>query len=414
MANGGVRPTRAGGRGPLRLIPLVLVVGVMTALAPVPAASGAAGPVPGGFRVVSQEVVDPGVEHLALRRDAPPLEVHVARLSAAARSRVRAVLAAPVLSGSGAGLERTSAMCTRVRCAVAVNGDFTDPSGQPVGAMVSAGELVTTPGAGASRAQVQLDASGRPSVGDLRWSVELRTAEGRSVAAEAVNRPLGGEGVVVYTTRWGATTGTDGATLELVVAVDGAGRAKPLPGGATSARLVALHAGGNGPLSPGTVVLAGRGAGAARLLTLWERAATLAGGLATLRVSTGGATESVGGSPRLLSGGAPAHPASDPTSFVQGRHPRTMVGVSRAGELLLVTVDGRQPGRSEGVSLAEAASILAGLGAVEGVNVDGGGSTTFAVRGAASNRPSDVGGERSVSSALVVEQAGLLESLLGR
>ena len=372
---------------------------------------------PVGFWVVGQEVVDAGVEHVVLRRDAPPLEVHVTRLSPAARGRLRTMLAGSALAGPGAGLERTSAMWARVSCSLAVNGDFTDPAGQPVGAMVSAGELVTTPSPASSRAQISLDARGRPSVGDLRWSVELRTLEGRSVAAEAVNRPLGGEGVTLYTSRWGAATGTDGATLELVVSLEGTGRGKPLPAGSTSARLVELRAGGNGPLSPGTVVLAGRGAGAAKLLALWERAATLGGGRGTLRVSTAGATESVGGSPRLLAGGAPAYPAGDSGTFVQGRHPRTMVGVTAAGELLLVTVDGRGPGHSDGVSLPEAASILAGLGAVDGVNVDGGGSTTFVARRGVRNRPSDASGERPVVSALVVVPggpAGLLESLLGR
>jgi exopolysaccharide biosynthesis protein len=38
------------------------------------------------------------------------------------------------------------------------------------------------------------------------------------------------------------------------------------------------------------------------------------------------------------------------------------------------------------------------LGAREAVNLDGGGSTTMAVRGEVVNRPSDPGGERPVSN----------------
>ena len=49
----------------------------------------------------------------------------------------------------------------------------------------------------------------------------------------------------------------------------------------------------------------------------------------------------------------------------------------------------------------EATGILAGLGAVKGVNPAGGGSTTFVVAGSVRNRPSD-GSQRPVSSALVV------------
>ncbi|HEV3402013.1 MAG TPA: phosphodiester glycosidase family protein, partial [Acidimicrobiales bacterium] len=64
--------------------------------------------------------------------------------------------------------------------------------------------------------------------------------------------------------------------------------------------------------------------------------------------------------------------------------------------------DGRQPGHSAGMTLAEAARLMLDLGATEAINLDGGGSTTFVVRGRVSNRPSEPPGERPVPSALVV------------
>ena len=42
------------------------------------------------------------------------------------------------------------------------------------------------------------------------------------------------------------------------------------------------------------------------------------------------------------------------------------------------------------------------LGARDALNLDGGGSTAMTVRGRVVNRPSDAGGERPVSDALVV------------
>jgi exopolysaccharide biosynthesis protein len=75
-------------------------------------------------------------------------------------------------------------------------------------------------------------------------------------------------------------------------------------------------------------------------------------------------------------------------AWAQGRQPRTMAGVTRAGGLILVTVDGRQPGRSEGATPTEEAALLRSLGAVSGVNLDGGGSTAMAVRGALADVPS--------------------------
>lgn len=98
------------------------------------------------------------------------------------------------------------------------------------------------------------------------------------------------------------------------------------------------------------------------------------------------------------------HP--DDPSFVYGwgvrRNPRTMAGIDQAGRLLLVTVDGRQPGVSAGFGLLEAARFMRSLGAVNAMNLDGGGSTSFAVNGELANSPSDATGERPVGDALVI------------
>ena len=71
------------------------------------------------------------------------------------------------------------------------------------------------------------------------------------------------------------------------------------------------------------------------------------------------------------------------TALVQPavRHPRTAAGVTADGRtLILAVVDGRQPEHSIGVTLPELADILIGLGAVDAINLDGGGSSTFIYR----------------------------------
>lgn len=84
------------------------------------------------------------------------------------------------------------------------------------------------------------------------------------------------------------------------------------------------------------------------------------------------------------------------------RNPRVMLGIDRAGRLILVTADGRQPGYSDGLSLLEGARFLRRLGAVEAINLDGGGSVSLAVRGRLDNRPSNKEeGERTVGDALL-------------
>ena len=62
--------------------------------------------------------------------------------------------------------------------------------------------------------------------------------------------------------------------------------------------------------------------------------------------------------------------------------PRTAVGINQSGRvLILVIVDGRQPGYSEGATLAELGQILLDQGAYSAMNLDGGGSSTLVVQG---------------------------------
>jgi exopolysaccharide biosynthesis protein len=76
--------------------------------------------------------------------------------------------------------------------------------------------------------------------------------------------------------------------------------------------------------------------------------------------------------------------------------------VQTDGRILLVVVDGRQPTHSLGMTMLELAMELKRLGAVEAMNLDGGGSSTMVVGGSVINLPSDETGERAVASALVV------------
>jgi hypothetical protein len=62
-------------------------------------------------------------------------------------------------------------------------------------------------------------------------------------------------------------------------------------------------------------------------------------------------------------------------------HPRTAVGFDNTGAwLLLIVVDGRQPGFSEGVSLYELAKIMQAQGCTQSVNLDGGGSSIMLIQ----------------------------------
>jgi len=114
-----------------------------------------------------------------------------------------------------------------------------------------------------------------------------------------------------------------------------------------------------------------------------------------------GILDTSGGSPTLVRNGRVLAGNVDGTTPFHRRNPRTGVGATADGRLLLVTVDGRQPGYSVGMSLRELAELFVGLGAQAAINLDGGGSTTMVLDGVVVNRVSDPQ-ERRVSTAVLV------------
>ncbi|MES2810438.1 MAG: phosphodiester glycosidase family protein [Bacteroidota bacterium] len=71
------------------------------------------------------------------------------------------------------------------------------------------------------------------------------------------------------------------------------------------------------------------------------------------------------------------------STFVKTRHPRTGVAVTK-NRILLITIDGRNE-NAAGMGLAEMTKIIKWLKAKDGINLDGGGSTTMWVKGATEN-----------------------------
>lgn len=87
---------------------------------------------------------------------------------------------------------------------------------------------------------------------------------------------------------------------------------------------------------------------------------------------------------------------------IQGRQPRTGIGLIDTNRLLFVAVDGRSSGYSRGVTMTEFAEIFTGLGAQVAYNLDGGGSTTMVFNGALVNNPLGRGQERGTSDIVYI------------
>lgn len=88
--------------------------------------------------------------------------------------------------------------------------------------------------------------------------------------------------------------------------------------------------------------------------------------------------------------------------FSEQRHPRTGIGYSSDNKTLyMITVDGRQQ-MSRGMTLLEFANLMITEGIYNGLNLDGGGSTTMVVNDKVVNNPSDATGERLVGNCLMI------------
>ena len=83
-----------------------------------------------------------------------------------------------------------------------------------------------------------------------------------------------------------------------------------------------------------------------------------------------------------------------------GRAPRTALGITRDNKALLVVVDGRRRS-SVGFTLLELAQFMLEQGAVEALNLDGGGSSEMLIDRRIVNEPSD-GRERRLGAAIAV------------
>ncbi|MFI6811955.1 phosphodiester glycosidase family protein [Nonomuraea sp. NPDC050328] len=300
------------------------------------------------------------------------------------------------LGTSVAKRETTSAMAKGALAAV--NGGFfnihTLPAlrGEPVGVSVVAGRLLSEAVPGRSA----LVLKGRTArVTELKTAVSVTAQDGTRTDVKGVNRNAGTDEFVLYTEEWGAKTpANDGA--DAVIDANG--------------KIVSLRTSG-AAVPAGHRVVHGSGVAAE---WLWEHAwegwtlqvTTTVTDLRTgkpLQLTPG--LHVVGGGVGLVRNGrirvTAKRDGHDSVNMVLRRHPRTLAGVTRNGSLILATIDGRKPGISVGANMIEAAQVMRWLGAVQAINLDGGGSTAMVVGQKVVNQPSD-GRERAVGDAVLV------------
>jgi hypothetical protein len=303
------------------------------------------------------------------------------------------------------GKERTSLMAARRdrerhRIVAAINGDFYDTAnGIPINLQIHNGQILRQP---TPRSTFAINAAEKPLINFLSLTGSLQAKQKFWQPLHGFNRSRQTDELIFFNHYFGGSTGTNHFGSEI--------RILPLEKFSVNdtiravVREIRRHA-GNAPLDDSTYIISGHGASENWL----DR-----------NISTGDTikfvwripetpwqlVEAIGGLPRLVRDGrisVESFLEGGSTSFTNTRHPRSAIGFNAdTSRFFFVTVDGRQSGYSEGMTLPELANFMRELGCAQALNLDGGGSTTMVVRGSVVNRPSDATGERAVANALLL------------
>ncbi len=349
------------------------------------------------------EVIAPGIEHIQITRGyksekeaTGPWFINMLRMDLP-MVRLRMVHA----MDESVGLETVSSLSTRYGALAAVNSGYFRTTGtyrgDSVGIEVLNGKLVSEPNdVRAAAGLIERAGTQELIFGHIKFSGQIIAGQSK-YAIKGLNRPRADNELIIFTPEFHRTTLTDPSGLELIVRRERIVERRDLKGSSTipadgyvisvagTARQWALE-----KLRVGTRVKLDLDWSPTETETAnsWKQAANIIG--AGPQLIKNGRVEITNAAEKIL------------PSFVSDGHPRTAVAKLRSGQILLLTVDGRQPGESIGMSLTMLADLLIEFGAVAAINLDGGGSTTMVIRNKLVNKPSDATGERPVSDAILV------------
>ncbi len=312
---------------------------------------------------------------------------------------VRAIKHKDTLTGLGTVSNAAESHSTSNRSYFAgINADFFSSS-MPCGITVVDGEVYCSDQA-SGWSLFGIDANKIPYSGGGDFYVKLTAPDYSTAELSAMNLERGTNGLVLYSSRKGANTGTDSNGSEVVLIPDGEGNFLT-PGATVRMRVQGnpSHA-GSMPIPDDGYILSGSGTKESFVSNLSE------GDVVEVRCAirfngfTGGKIQqALGGCPMLVSGGKVLD-TENALDHLTSAQPRTAVGYNaEKNKLVMLVADGRSS-----ISVGPISKVLADImiyaGCSEAMNFDGGGSSTFYVKGeGVINQPSD-GSERSVTDGL--------------
>ena len=329
----------------------------------------------------SEYVIAPGLiyrEFLA-GRSAGPVRAHLLEVDFKAGYALR-----PVLSNdSVAGIEALSEMAARSQAVAMINGPYYMRSGEILGLLKIDQTLVSTPDTPRTSFGVLPD--GKIIFDSPAFTGHVELPDKTRIPIDGVNRGRGESELILYNTYYAYWTLTAGGGREFLVR-DG--------------RIVDIR-NDNSVISEGTVVLSASGRQA------WLMADLKIGDslkiVQTLGPVWDKVTQAVGAGPCLVKNGEIYMTTLGEefgSDVAGGRAPRTALGITKDGKALLVVVDGRSRS-SVGYTLLELARFMLEQGAVEAMNLDGGGSSQMIIGSQIVNAPSD-GRERRLGAGIAV------------
>jgi len=246
-----------------------------------------------------------------------------------------------------------------------------------------------------------VDSRGRPMIGTPALDMQVTMPSGATGTVNRVNQGRLTDEAVLFTPRFDSHTWTDNNGDEFVIE----GLDLPLePTGTYHGRVAAVRRGlGDSPIGAGQVVLSATGQAALAYGSL------AVGDAVTIKLTIEegwrDVVHAVGGRELLVRNGV-TEILPYRQAHVTAANPRSAVGITAQGKVILLTVDGRSSD-SGGLNLEELAELMIERGAVSALNLDGGGSTTLAVRRPGDievgivNTPSD-GAERTIATTIQV------------
>jgi len=300
------------------------------------------------------------------------------------------------------GLETTAALADRRGALAAINGGYFYMegllAGDSRGTLQIEGRLLSEPDRG--RAAVGFygrDGIARSVFGRLSFRGEVRLADGEGIPFDGLNRRRQPSEIILYTPEFHRTTLTSSGGAEVVI---------------QNGHITEIREGKGSSVIPSAGVVLSIGSERVQeVLPRMPSGTSLSVHTELLPLLPDPEEEwqktefIVSGGPLLLwQGRRLEEPEKESISrvFFLARHPRTAVGVRADGTLLFVTVDGRRPDKSVGMSIPELTDLMLELGSVSAINLDGGGSTTMVIEGRIVNRPSSSKGARRNADAILL------------